>query len=93
MVPLWNVHTESIDFYDGLKHLLQQKYEEFLQDSDCNDIDTKFQSHLFATFLLSSLKYILDSNKIYTAQNTWNELETFYHTMTTIPIHSNSNKP
>ena len=92
ILALWNIHTESIDFYGRLQNLFQQKYKEFLQSGGAKDIDMGFQSNLFSTFILSSLKYMLESDKIYTAHDMWNELEIFYRTVTTVSIQPESDK-
>ena len=92
ILALWNIHTESIDFYGRLQDFFQQKYKRFLQSGDAKDVDVDFQSCLFSTFILSSLKYMLDSDKIYTAHDVWNELEIFYHTVTTVSIRPEGNE-
>ncbi|QAT43789.1 TetR/AcrR family transcriptional regulator [Aminipila luticellarii] len=91
ILALWNIHTEGIDFYGGLKSLLQQKYEDFLRSSDTRNLDIGFQSNLFSTFMLSVLKYMLDSNRIYTAHDIWNEFEIFYRTVVKVSIDSEEN--
>ncbi|MGX8701838.1 TetR/AcrR family transcriptional regulator [Caproiciproducens sp.] len=92
ILALWNIHTENIDFYGSLKNLLQQKYEEFLGSGDTGNLDIGFQSNLFSTFILSVLKYMLDSGKLYTAHDVWNEFEIFYRTVITVPIRPEESK-
>ncbi len=84
ILALWNIHTGNIDFYGSLKNLFQQKYREFLQSREIKGVDVDFQVYLFSTFILSSLKYMLESDKICTAHGMWNEFEIFYHTITTV---------
>lgn len=86
ILALWNIRTENINFYGSFKKLLQRKYEDLLQDSNAISLDAGFQSNLFSTFVLSTLKYMLDSNKIYTAHDILNEFEIFYRTVVTVSI-------
>lgn len=89
ILALWNIHTDSIDFYGRMEALFQMKYEEIIQGGGVYGGDIKFQSHLFSTLILSSLKYMLDSNKVYTAHDIWNEFDKLYHTITKVQIQSN----
>lgn len=86
ILALWDIHTENIDFYGRLQNLFQEEYKEFLLSGDTKGIDIDFQSYLFSVFILSSLKYMLESDKIYTAHDMWNELGIFYRTVTTVSI-------
>lgn len=86
ILALWNIHTESLDFYGGLQKLLQRKYADFLQSGDNAGVNINFQSYLFSTFILSSLKYMLESDKLYTAHDMLNEFEIFYRTIVTVSI-------
>ena len=86
ILALWNIHAENLDFYGGLKDLLQRNYEEFLQGGGSEKLDIGFQSNLFSAFILSVLKYMLDSDKLYTAHDVWNEFELFYRTVVKVSI-------
>ncbi|MFT4006095.1 MAG: TetR/AcrR family transcriptional regulator [Lacrimispora sp.] len=92
ILALWNVHTGNIDFYGSLKNFFQLKYTEIFQRDNAKDSDIEFQAHLFSTLILSSLKYMLDSNRIYTARNIWNEFGELYRTITTVSIQPDDNK-
>lgn len=92
ILALWNVHTGNIDFYGSLKNFFQLKYTEIFQRDNAKDSDIEFQAHLFSTLILSSLKYMLDSSRIYTARNIWNEFGELYRTITTVSIQPDGNK-
>jgi len=87
ILALWTIQTDNIDFYGSMESLFQSKYRQLFQNDKEKSGDIDFQAHLFSTFILGSLKYMLDSNKNYTAREVWNEVSSFCQTITSVSIH------
>ena len=80
ILALWSIHTEELNVYEHLQNLLQQEYLSVVKDQTA-DHDTKQQAFFFSTFVLSTLKYMLESGHTYTAHQIAQEFQMFYQTV------------
>lgn len=89
ILAVWNINTEKINFYDSLQNILQVKYKEYtiLRNSEDN---IQFQSLIFSTIVLTSLKHMLESNRVYRPHEVWSELEKMHDSLKDISFSKNN---
>ena len=78
ILALWDVRTENLDFFKLLQTLFQEYFFEFIDFEPGDSKDLAFVSFIFSTLLLNSLKYILESGKVYSGAMVRSEIINFY---------------
>lgn len=80
ILALWNVRTEKIDVTKQLQDILRQEFITHIP-SDVSEQDQVFQAFLFSTLVLNTIKYMLESEHKYTAQEIKDAFLGFGHTL------------
>ena len=86
ILGLWKIRTEKINVYEDMETILKQKYIEFAKDYIKENYNVEYQSCIFASLCLTTLKFVMESQKIYTAHELINELQQYIEIITTASI-------
>lgn len=82
IIALWKVRTEKIDVYEDMQTILKQKYIEFVNEYTKENINIDYQACIFSSIVLTTLKFIIESNKIYTAHEIIHEEQNYIKIIT-----------
>lgn len=63
LLALWKIKTDGIDLYADMESMMREKFKVFLaQAADLED-DLDYQTMIMATLILSSFRYLMESDK------------------------------
>lgn len=82
ILALWKVRTEKIDIYEDMQTILKQKYIEFANKYTKENSNIDYQACIFSSIVLTTLKFIMESNKIYTAHEIVQEEQNYIKIIT-----------
>lgn len=91
ILALWNIRTDKLCVYDRLIELLKKEYVNMSINSSPT-YDIEFQSYLYANLQMSALKYILESDRKFTAEKVMWELKKLYQTVMNVGIDIEKNE-
>lgn len=74
---IWNIQTEHINVLEEMSVRLQNIYEQLANKYNTKG-DITLQSYMFSTFVLSSYKYIINTNKNYEVHQLLKEYKILY---------------
>ncbi len=86
ILGLWRIRTEKINVYEDMQTILMQKYIEFTKNHVKENYNIEYQACIFASLVLTTLKFVMESQKIYTAHELLEELQSFTKVITTASI-------
>ena len=89
ILGLWKIHTGKIHVYDDMQAILKQRYIELTENDVKENIDIEYESYICASILLSTLKFILEGQRIYTVDEITEGLRNFHNTFLSTAIKSN----
>lgn len=89
ILGLWKIHTDKIHLYDDMHAILKQGYFNFSKGHIKENSNIEYESHITASILLSTLKFVLESKKIYTANELTEGLHNFYNLFVSHAIKNN----
>lgn len=82
ILALWKVRTEKIDVYEDMQTTLKEKYIEFANGYTKENSNIDYQACIFSSIVLTTLKFIMESNKIYTAHEIVQEEQNYIKIIT-----------
>lgn len=88
ILGLWKIRIEKINVYEDMQKILKQKYIEFARNHIGENCDIDYQACIFASLVLTTLKFIFENEKIYTAHQLIEELQKYIEIITTASIKS-----
>ena len=88
ILGLWKLHTEKIHVYDDMQLILKQRYIELIDTDVKDNVDNEYESYICASILLSTLKFILEGQRIYTVNEIMGGLQNFHNTFLATTIKS-----
>lgn len=74
--------TEKVDIYEDMYTILKKKYIEFANEYIQENSNIDYQACLFSSIVLTTLKFIIESDKIYTANEIVQEEENYIKVIT-----------
>ena len=89
ILGLWKIHTEKIHVYDDMQAILKQRYIELIENNVKENSDIEYESYICASILLSTLKFILECQRVYTVNEITEGLRNFHNTFVSTVIKSN----
>ena len=89
ILGLWKIHTEKIHVYDDMHAILKQRYIELTENDVKENSDIEYESYILASILLSTLKFVLEGQRVYTVNEITEGLRNFHNTFVSTSIKSN----
>ena len=74
--------TEKVDIYEDMYTILKKKYIEFANEYIQENSNIDYQACLLSSIVLTTLKFIIESDKIYTANEIVQEEENYIKVIT-----------
>jgi len=88
ILGLWKIHTEKIHVYDDMQSILKQRYIELTENDAKENSNIEYESYICASILLSTLKFILESQKAYAVNEIAQGLRNFHNNFVSTAIKS-----
>ena len=88
ILGLWKIHTEKIHVYDDMQAILKQRYIELTENDAKENSNIEYESYICASILLSTLKFILESQKAYAVNEIAQGLRNFHNNFVSTAIKS-----
>ncbi|MBZ9685215.1 TetR family transcriptional regulator [Clostridium estertheticum] len=89
ILGLWKIHTEKIHVYDDMQAILKQRYIELIDAALKENNDNEYESYICASILLSTLKFILEGQRVYTVNEITDGLRNFHNSFVSTAIKNN----
>lgn len=86
ILGLWKIRTEKINVYEDMQTILKQKYIEFAKNYINENYNIDYQACIFASIVLTTLEFVMESQKNYTAHELLQELQNYTKVITTATI-------
>ena len=80
ILGLWKIRTEKIHVYDDMQEIIKYSYINLIEDDNKENRDIEYESYICAAIILATLKFILESNNVYTVQEVAQRLQNFHNT-------------
>lgn len=81
ILGLWKIHTDEIHVYDDMHTILKQRYLELTTSDAKQNADVEYESYICASILLSTLKFVLEGHRIYSAHEIMEGLGNLLNTL------------
>jgi AcrR family transcriptional regulator len=81
ILGLWKIHTENIHVYDDMHTILRQRYLELTETNVKENSDIEYESYICASILLSTLKFVLEGQRVYSIHEIVEGLQNFLEAM------------
>ena len=80
ILGLWKIYTKKIHVYDDMQEILKQRYVELTENDVKDSSNIEYESYICASILLSTLKFILEGQRLYTVNEITEGLRNFHNT-------------
>jgi len=80
IIGLWKIHTEKIHVYDDMQEILRHIYIKLMGNDVKENSNIEYESYICASILLSTLKFILEGQKVYTVNEITEGIRNFQST-------------
>ncbi len=85
ILGLWKIRTDKVDVYESMTDILKQQYIMLASGQISENFNIEYQARIFSVVTMTTLSYMMENDKRYTASELIKELQSYYGIISIAP--------